>query len=77
MIVCYLLKKTRLHGATKLHPLGCVWIPDLVREKEMQMEKLDDPTVRTIGTSTFFVFISFFLTKSLIQTRGGGQSENR
>ena len=26
-------------------PLGCVWIPNLVREKKMKMEKLDGPSV--------------------------------
>ena len=25
--------------------LGCVWIKDLVREKEMEKEKVDDPTI--------------------------------
>ena len=37
----------------------------------MEMDKIDDPTVRTIGLSTFFISISisFFLTKYLIQTR--------
>ena len=26
----------------KSFPLGCIWINDLVREKEMEMEKVDD-----------------------------------
>ena len=27
-------------------PLGCIGIKDLVREKEMEMEKLEDLTIR-------------------------------
>ena len=37
------------------------------KEMKMEMEKLEDPTIRdTIGSSTFS--LSFSLTKSLIQT---------
>ena len=40
-----------------------------MREKETEMEKLDDPTVRPVGSSNFFISIPFSLSKSLIQTQ--------
>ena len=49
--------------------LGCIWIKDLVREKEMKMKKLDVRNFGTIGSSTISISISFFITKSLIQTQ--------
>ena len=36
---------------------------------EIEIEKLDDTTVWTIGASNFSISISFSLTKSLIQTQ--------
>ena len=46
-------------------PLGCISITDLVREKEKEMETLEDPT-GTGGSPTFS------LTKFLIQTQPYG-----
>ena len=42
--------------------LGCIWIKDMVRGKEMEMEIIEDPTVWHIGPT-------FSLAKSLIQTQ--------
>ena len=39
--------------------LHCIWIKDLVRKKEMKIEKLDDLRSRTIGSSNFFISIFF------------------
>ena len=47
---------------------GCMWIKDFKREKQMDIEKLDDPTVQNHWIA-FSIFIYFFLTKSLIQTQ--------
>ena len=44
------------------HELRLVWIKNLVGEKEKERKKLEDPTVRTVGST-------FSLTKSLIQTQ--------
>ena len=41
----------------------------MAREKGMEMEKLDDPTVLGHWITTFSISIFFSLTKSLIQTQ--------
>ena len=53
-------------SACRTH-LGCVWIKDLVREKEKEMEMVEIQWFQTVGSSNFFIFILFSLTKSLIQ----------
>ena len=37
--------------------LSCIWIPDLVRDKEMKMEKLYNPTVRDHWIIYLFHFL--------------------
>ena len=54
-------------------PFGCVWMKDLVmekeKEKEKEREKLEDLMSWTAGSSNFSIFFSFSPTKSLIQIR--------
>ena len=45
--------------------LGCVWIPDLARKKEMKMEKLDDATIRDHRIIYHFHFHFHFLHQIL------------
>ena len=51
-----------------IYSLGCIWIKDLVREKEVEM-KMEMENEKVDESSSFFISISFSLTKSLIQTR--------
>ena len=50
-------------------PIGCIWIKDLTREKEMEMDKLDDISVRNHWILYLFPFLFLLLQQILIQTQ--------
>ena len=50
---------SRIHQAGYLELLGCIWINNLVREKEKEMKKFVDLTVINSWIFNFSISISF------------------